>query len=86
MGKKGETATELKRLLRSDSTFTFKEIVFFCGKSPETSLFHEKNSVFSVRTIEFKSTIQAICTQRNDSWSHVLWLGLSTRKISLRLI
>ena len=61
-GKK--TVTELMSLLRSDSTFDFK--------TPESEQFHEKSQVVRVRTLEIKSTIQDICAQRNNSWTHAV--------------
>ena len=70
--QKEKAATEIKRVLRSDSTFSFKTDCVFCGKSTESKQFHDKTDVIKVRTFDFKKSIQSVCKERNDSWSHTL--------------
>ena len=67
MKRKQETATEQRRLLRSESILDCRTDCVFCGKTTEPKQFNDKRQVRYVRTLEIKSTIKDICAQRNNS-------------------
>lgn len=62
-----KAATEPKRLLHLVTTFEFRTDCIFCDKSTVAIHNRDKSEVVKVRTFDFKSRIEEICNQRNDS-------------------
>ena len=59
--RKGEAATEQRRLLRSDSTFDFRTDCAFCGKTTQSKQFHDKSQVICVITSQHLTLYHRQC-------------------------
>ena len=66
-------ATSSQTTLRSaESQFEYSTQCFYCGEPVACGKKRKKYDVASVRTIETKDTILAICQERGDSWANAV--------------
>ena len=52
-----------------EGEFNFKSHCFFCGQLAKAGSKRKSSDILTVRTIEMKDTILAVCRERGDSWA-----------------
>ncbi|CAG2194864.1 unnamed protein product [Mytilus edulis] len=63
-----ETSTPERDLRSSKPIFKFKENCLFCGQTAKNYKRKRGYDVVCVRTLEFKSSVESSCRERNDKW------------------
>jgi len=46
--------------------------LFFCGETATTGRKRKSTEVVTVRTVEIRETILAVCRERGDDWANVV--------------
>ena len=76
--KHQEAVASKRQVLLSEDKFCFNSNCFFCGQPAMIGNKRKGFDVVSVRTVELKNTILAVCRERKDAWANGVQARISS--------